>query len=95
MYVSDDEWKGFVQKCRELGLPEDARMDDFLEFLEAFTSVVREGAEDDVREQIHYDVNHRHEPEPTDAEREERVTDLTHERLRKLGGKLAKLLEGI
>lgn len=95
MYVHDDEWTPFVQKCRELGLPEDARMDDFLEFLEAFTSAVRSEAETDVDQQIHYDVNYRHEPEPTDAERDERVTDLAHERLRKLGGKLAKLLEGI
>ena len=89
---SQDEFKPFMARCRELGLPEDARMDDYLEFLETFTSVLRESARSDVDDQIRYDDQYRHEAEPTEAERDDRITELTHERLRKCGEKLAKLL---
>ena len=91
--MSHSEFKEFMASCHDdLCLPDDMRLDDYLEFLEAFTSEVREQAERKVGKEIGYEVHLNHKPEPSDAEREARVDELVHERLRDCGRKLAKLL---
>jgi hypothetical protein len=100
MYVNDDEWKDFVQKCRELGLPEDARMDDYLEFLEAFTSEVREAVTMRVRKDLHYDhhnpsMSGPRGPDPDGEEAQGIIDAAVHEELRSCARKLAKLMDGI
>lgn len=93
MHVLDDEWKQFALRCRELGLPDDARMDDYLEFLEAFTSAVRSRAEQEISER----ERHKHTLDQLSGdELHAAVDELAHERMRDAADKLAKLLlEGI
>lgn len=99
--MSDSEFTLFMHKCREdLCLPDDVRMDDFMEFLEAFTSEVRE----DVTTRMRRDLLWAHDnpgmsgprgPHPDSDEADDIIDAAVREELRDCARKLVKLMEGL
>jgi hypothetical protein len=100
MYMNDDEWNKFIAYCRGEGFPPDARLDDYLQFLEAFTSEVREAVTTRVRKDLHYDhhnpsMSGPRGPDPDGEEAQGIIDAAVHEELRSCARKLAKLMDGI
>ena len=87
----DSEFDLFMRKCQEdLCLPSDTRLDDFMEFLEAFTSTVRSDVEDRVRKNIEWDFHNprgsgSRGPEPDSDEADAQVDEAVHAALREWG----------
>lgn len=98
--MSDGNFEVFSRHCRELGLPEDCLMGDFMEFLEAFTTQIRERTTNRVRR----DLQWRHDnpsgsgprgPAPDSPEGNLLIESEVRADLCVAGIKLAQLLEGL
>jgi len=98
--MTDSEFQAFHERCRELGLPDDVRMDDFAEFLDEFTSEIRGQVTRRVRSDLSYahhnpTMSRPRGPHPDGEEAREIIDAAVRQELRGCARKLAKLMEGL
>lgn len=94
------DFEAFNERCQELGLPEDTRMDDILEFLDAFCGDIRDRITTATRIEMQYDHDNPRgtgprDPDPDSEEGQQIIDAAVREELRNCAEKLARLTRGL